>query len=788
MADPASGSNTAAPDLSRISQLKDAKSLIAKVQQLKNNRIKQERDWKLNMAFYRGNQWVWFNRFNGQVQTVPQASQGGDQPRYRVRLTSNQILPGVQGLLAMMTKTKPVVSATPDSGAERDIRAAQMAEQIFESWWRDLRLRSKLQEALLWSIIGSAGYWRISWDPFAGKSMTYLVDPNGQPVLDQIMADIYRDELTQSGQDPRQFEKTVYMGDVRIDVIPPDSLYVLDAGDHFDDATAIVCKYPMTPDEVKMRYGKDMQATSSVDAWQIPDGVLGIGAGGGGEKDVLEVYIGYFRPTAMLPQGRYVVFTEDPSEILYDGPWPFPTHDMPFVKFPGPRVPGSATDEAVVTHARPLQKELNRTISQIVMHKNLTLKPQILAPQGSLSQRLTDEPGAIIEFMPIGGAVPSWREMPSIPAYVFEHLRDIQGRLDRLFNLQAVTQGNVPPNVEAGIAIDLLQEAAVDQISPVIGAMEDSLAIAGDLLIRLAQKLYTEPRLMKIIGPGGATKVKRFLGSDIDGGFSFYAEAGSGLPRTRAGRQSRVESLVQMGVVPMDKAWKYLDVADLKGLAAIFAADEEQAYREHDKLTKGDPINMESFQEAMQAVQQGMNPATGQPLTPQDNPQAIVQDAALQPNRFENFTVHLDTHSLYMKSVEWESLAPDVQKRYIDHWNATLKVYLSLPKPPDKIEGTRTTLQLKGTIDPTTASQVLFRNGVYEADPNNLAQPPLETWVADSIDKPDASAAGNNPLDDAEQMQGVQHAQEQHQMKVAKAAADITLAQKRAEHLGKSGG
>ena len=172
--------SNAAPDLSRISALKDAKSLVAKVEQIRNARIKQERDWKLNVAFYRGQQWVWFNRFSGRVQTLPEPDTG-DAPRYRVRLTSNQILPGVQGLLSQMTKTKPVISATPDSGNERDIRSAQMAEQLFEHWWRDLHLRAKLQEALLWSILGSAGYWRVTWDPFAGKSMTYLVDPQGQP-------------------------------------------------------------------------------------------------------------------------------------------------------------------------------------------------------------------------------------------------------------------------------------------------------------------------------------------------------------------------------------------------------------------------------------------------------------------------------------------------------------------------------------------------------------------------------------------------------------------------------
>lgn len=758
----------------------DIRGLIQKVDQIKNSRVKQERDWKLNLAFYRGQQWIWFNRFTGQVQTLPLPDEG-DGPRYRVRLTSNQILPGVQGLLAMMTKTKPVITATPDSGSERDIRAAQMAEQLFEHWWRDLSLKSKLQEALLWSILGSAGYWKITWDPFAGKAMTFMVGPDGQPILDQILADIYRDELTKANLDPRQFEKTVYMGDIRVDVVPPENMFLDPAATSFADAEYFICKHPMSPDEVKMRYGVTVEANSSLGSYMIPDTFLGMGESTSPEKSIREVFIGYFRPTASLPKGRYVVFIKGPDKVLYDGPWPFPSHVLPAVEFPGPRVPGSTTNEAVVTHARPLQKELNRTISQIVMHKNLTLKPQILAPQGSLAQRLTDEPGAIIEFMPIGGAIPTWREMPSIPPYVFEHLQDIQSRLDRLFNLQAITRGDVPPNVEAGIAIDLLQESAVDQISPVIQAMEDGLAKAGDIMASLAQHFYNEPRMLKIIGPGGSTKVKRFLGSDIDGGFSFYAEAGSGLPRTRAGKSARIEQLIGMGVIDPRNAWKYLDVADLKGIAAMFAADEEQAYREHDKIAEGQPVNVTGALQALQAVQQGINPNTGQPLGPQDNPQQIIEQAGLQPNRFENFETHLETHALYMKSVEFESLPPEVQQRFVDHWNATLQVYLSLPKPPDKVEGTRTTLQLKGTVDPETASQILFRNGVYEANAQNLSQPPLDTWVTDDLTVPEVQSSGNSHLDELQQLQGMQHAEEQHQMAQAKSAADIALTQKRTE-------
>jgi hypothetical protein len=413
----------------------------------------------------------------------------------------------------------------------------------------------------------------------------------------------------------------------------------------------------------------------------------------------------------------------------------------------------------------------------MVEHKNLTLKPQMLAPIGSLSQRLTNEPGAVFEFNPVNGVIPQWRDMPSLPAYVFDHLAQIQSRIDRLFNLQAITRGDVPPNVEAGVAIDLLQEAAVDQVAPVIQRMEESLARAGHLMVALAQKYYTEPRLLKIKGEGGSVQVKQFKNADIDGAFNFHAEAGSGLPRTRAGRQARIESLMTMGVLRPDQGAKYLDIADLKGVQSMMAADEDQAYREHEKIIEGQPVNVVAVSEAMRAVAQGINPKTGQPLTMQDGPpQAIIQNAGLQPLPFENFQQHLETHSLFMKSPEYEQLSIDQQDAFQTHFIQTLQTWRSLPVLPEP-KAVATSLHLSGTVDPATAAEILNRGGVLDANAQNLAQPPLETYVREDLDKPQVSPAGNMPMQVVDQI----HQEELHWQDLQQAHDDAAaMAQQQA--------
>lgn len=779
-------------DLSSVRQLKTADSLIEKLKQLKRSRQKLDRDWKMNVSFYRGNQWVWYNNFNGRVQTLP-STDTGELPRWRVRLTSNQILPGVQAYIAMLTKTKPVITATPNSGSDRDLKAAETADALFEHWWWDLHLQSKLQEALLWAALCSTGYWLIRWDPHASKSMTFMIDPQGNPILNQELADIYRHQLEQEAQqagvDPQaliqKYTKTYYMGDIDVCVKGAPHVFRDPAATSFEEAEWVIVEEFLSPDEVKSKYNVDLEPDSRAPDYEAT--LPFSNTMSGSEKVVKKVYCGYFKPSSSLPKGRYVVFCEDPNKILYDGPWPFPFTDLPLVRFSGPRVPGSSVDEALVTHARPYQKLINSLLSKVVEHVYLTVRPQMIAPVGSLRQRLTNEPGAVFEFQPMGGGgqalVPQWRDMPSIPPYVFTFLEEVQGRMDRLFNLQQINQGTPPPNVEAGIAIDLLQEAATDQIAPIIQQLEDSLARAGNLMAKLAQVYYNEPRELKVIGSGGIAKVRAFTQADIEGGFSFHAEAGSGLPRTRAGRQARIESLANMGVIQPQQMWRYLDIGDLKGLAMQMATDEEAADREHEMLKEGRPINVISLAQAQSAVQAGANPDTGQPLTPDDNVQQILTQAALQPKLYENLQVHLFQHALWMNSPDFEALPLEVQQNAFTHYQLTIQRLYSIPQIPAP-QPVRTTLSLKGTVDPVTAAQILDRSGVPEATPENLQQEPLDTNVEEFLGAGKAGTgegSGNTHLDAMQQIQGMQHAQDAHELQQAKAAHEIALAEAKAK-------
>ena len=283
-----------------VSQLKSAEDLTRKLDSLRRGRQGLENQWKVNLAFYKGRQYTYYNRHTRRLESRP--VDDGELPRYIVRLVSNQILTGAHSLLAKYTKTKPVMNASPGSGSEHDFKAAQMAERLLEYWWETMHLDDRLQEALLWGIIAGQGYWKINWDAHAGKPMTFLLDPQGQPILDDAMKDAFQAQLEQFGVEPQN--QTVYMGDIKVETISPFDVYLDPSAKVFSDCKYAICVHHLDPDEIKTRWGVDVKPDS------IPspqDATLPYGKSDEAEPTVKSVNIGYFMPSSSMPQGKYVV-------------------------------------------------------------------------------------------------------------------------------------------------------------------------------------------------------------------------------------------------------------------------------------------------------------------------------------------------------------------------------------------------------------------------------------------------------------------------------------------------
>jgi hypothetical protein len=189
------------------------------------------------------------------------------------------------------------------------------------------------------------------------------------------------------------------------------------------------------------------------------------------------------------------------------------------------------------------------------------------------------------------------------------------------------------------------------------------------------------------------------------------------------------------------KAYKYLDMADFKNLQMQFEADEEQALREHDKLIDGVAVNMNAANKAASDIMMAMqnpqvDPETGQvsSLSPELLKESI--EAGLKPLPFENSPVHIETHSMFMKSAEFDTLPMSVQARFYRHFELTQEK-IKLENVPSS-DAPKVTMQLRGAVGPTTGSKILNQAGVQNVTPQELLEPALDTVVIDNKDKPNA--------------------------------------------------
>lgn len=194
--------------------------------------------------------------------------------------------------------------------------------------------------------------------------------------------------------------------------------------------------------------------------------------------------------------------------------------------------------------------------------------------------------------------------------------------------------------------------------------------------------------------------------------------------------QQHIEQSIEMAAVTR-KAWRIPDPTDVQDIGSDIALDEAQALRENQMLLAGAPLNPEALQQAIASVKQGQDPETGQQLQVGADIHAILIRASLKPTLVENLQVHLDRHGKVIKSKQFATFASDARGRFIDHFNQTRDLWLSLPTMPDKVVAPKVSLSVRESVGPTTVADILRRAGVPEADAATLdEEPPMENLIS----------------------------------------------------------
>lgn len=581
----------------------------------KSGRLTYERQWYLNLAFYFGRQYVQWapSAVTGMAISDSALSRLYEPaaPPWRVRLVTNKVRAIVRGELSKTIKEKPRGFVIPASTDDQDRIAASAAENIFDACWRGLTMNRVIRRAEFWTLLCGTGFIKDWFD-----------------------------------KDKTDFTGT--KGAIQSEHCTPFHILIPDPQEEELENQAFVCHtIAKTVDWVKQVYKVKVLPDSYTSAGLLEHKFL-IAAGANPvnqPKDFVAVREMWIKPCSDWPKGAVITWCQDRILNVVDS-WPFAYEDYPFTKLE--HIPtGRFYGDSTLVDLIPLQREFNRTRSQLIEAKNRMAKPQLAAPRGSIDvNKITSEPGLVIEYKP-GFQPPAPIPLQNIPGYVIQEYDRIQKDMDDISSQHEVTRGSVPPGVTAATAISFLQEQDDSKLAPTVTSLEEGVERLGKHFLSHVQQFWNAQRKITVIGQNGAFEAYMFSKANIRGNTDFRVEAGSATPVSRAAKQAFIMELVKQQIIPPDKALRYLNMGETAKLYEELQLDQRQAQRENVKMMEG---------------------------------------AQIPPNDFDNHQIHIMEHDNFCKTQEFETL-PDEIKIIIRTHASTHKQGVGMQQGVPMIQG-----------------------------------------------------------------------------------------------------
>lgn len=632
----------------------------------KSDRMRFERQWALNMSFYRGRQYMQYfpnqgkSPLAGKLFTPP-------SPSWASRTVTNRIRPIIRTEMARLTSNKPNASVVPSSNEDFDLFAAQAGEQIWEAHYSGKKINRIFTTAAFWLTICGTSFIKVWYDENEYDCVT-----KGQGSIEYgavtpyhiYIPDLYEEDIEKQPWVINAYTKPVSWVQSVFNVTVNPS--VVSAKSPFDQA---MLETAMGVNEAK------------------PDSVL-----------VMECWI---KPHTheMFPDGGMITLAGE-EIVQFENEWPYHHKQYPFVKFDHIST-GMFYAESVITDLIPLQREYNKTKNQVADSKNRMSKPQLLSPLGSIDpKKVTSEPGLVIEYRP-GLNPPSPLPLQSIPPYVLQEQDRTIADMEDISSQHQVSRGQAPPGVTAATAISFMQERDDSLMTTVYHSVEDGWEkIAKQTLSHVVQFWDTE-RSVSVTGVDGSFDALVLQGSELEKGTDIRMEAGSALPISKAAKQAFLLDLMKMGLIDPNKGLELMEMGGIDKLYDEIKIDERQAQRENVRLSRTSVEQIEEYEQKaamqnqtmQQLADEGMAPppeAMNGPVDPNTGDMLMMPPNMLPVNTWDNHQMHIEVHNRYRKGQGFERLSEKHKQQFELHvqmhafaLNQAAMAAAMIPPPPD---------------------------------------------------------------------------------------------------------
>jgi hypothetical protein len=457
-------------------------------------------------------------------------------------------------------------------------------------------------------------------------------------------------------------------------VVSPFHLFVPDlAEENLEAQPYIFNVYTKSEQWVKSTFGNVLPVDyvpAKVAATEIMDSALfDIKSANTAKPDAVLVIEMWAKPNGCpwLPKGGLITIVDNEIVQYADNGIPYSHKMYPFAHtFSVPT--GKFYRRSVIKPLIPIQRELNRTRSQIIHAKNLMAKPQMMYAEGSTDpKKITARAGIWIPIRP-GFPMPQPVPIQPLPSYVLQEIQNLQADFEDISGQHQVSRGQ-SGGVTAATAINYLQERDDSYLTTVFASIEAAVEKVAKQAISLFIQYVNTPRLIKTTGTDGAFDAAVLSGADIASGNDIRVESGSALPTSKSARQALITEWMKMGFIQPQEGLRILDMGMLKQYYNLLKVDENQAQRENLMLKRLTPEDVYGFE---QQWQQGVMNGDPDKVVPgqvdaEGNPIPLATPSVIPVNDYDNHAVHIEIHNRFRKSQSFDVLPDEIRAQFQKH-------------------------------------------------------------------------------------------------------------------------
>jgi len=555
-----------------------------------------EQQWALDMAFFSGKQYTYFNTYTHTLHHL-------EPVKGRVRLVDNQLMPRVRRQIADSIKNDPTMSVVPNTNSDDDLHAADVGNKVLKHFWRNNRMKTKIRQLQNWRFITGNAFLDDRWNPKLGNT-TVATDQNGNHEVR------YEGDVDCGVWSPFEIlVPAVAMGDTELHRFP----------------WLIKAKWRHL-DFIRQHYKRGHEVKSE----QLPQphmdhsAIFGLYSGDAASKVegavVIELYL---QPCPEHKKGLFIVGAN--GVVLEKDEYPFNHYHLEHFK--DIDVPGIFWGMSTMHLGIGLQKSWNRTISGVDEFNKKMAKGKGLVPRKANLEALPDDNhGEWLEYTPVMGLKPEMMTLKGLPQTYELMLTIVKNSLEDLFSQHEVTRGTNKSDIRSGDMVQLLLEQDAHGLIPASAVFEEGLEASMSRVLKRIQKGYDQNRTLKIMGTDKNWEIVSFQGADLRDNTDVHVERESSMPDSRVAREAMIIDRFERGF--------YGDPADKKTREHVYKMIENAVPEDIYADDRQDRSNAEIENETM--FKSGVD--------------------GLMVNIYDDHEIHIEAHRRFLKSREFQRL------------------------------------------------------------------------------------------------------------------------------------